>query len=78
MDDKLNEDTRIRITWNIIESASRLSPAKACVKHYLYEHVQSRFLHIKFPDWVIASQLPVERFVGANKATVWRESRTKY
>ena len=77
-DEKLNEDTRIRVTWSIIESASRLAPAKACVKHYLYEHVQSRFLHIKYPDWVIASQLPVERFVGANKASVWRESRTKY
>lgn len=78
IDNNLNEDTRIRITWNILESASKLAPAKACVKHYLTDHVQSRFLQVKYPDWVTASLLPVERFVGASRSQVWRESRTKY
>jgi hypothetical protein len=77
-DEKLNEDTRVRVNWNILLNLSRVAPVKACVKHYLDEHVESRFLNIKYPDWVVASLLPVERFVGASKQDVWRHSREKY
>lgn len=77
-DEKINEETRLRVNWNILLNLSRVAPVKACVKHYLDEHVQSRFLNIKYPDWVVASLLPVERFVGASKQEVWRKSREKY
>ena len=77
-DDAINDDTRILITWKILDSSSRLAMIKPCVKHYLYEQLQSRFLQIKYPDWVTASQLPVERFQGADKASVWRDSKAKY
>lgn len=76
-DAKIDEDTRVRINWRILDSSSRLSICKPCVKHYLYEQLQSRFLKIKYPDWITASLLPVERFVGANKTTVWEDSRNK-
>ena len=76
--ENIDDNTKIRINWQIIESAARLEPAKACVKHYLNDHVNSRFLKIKYPDWITASQLPVERFVGASKEKVWRETRKKY
>jgi hypothetical protein len=76
--EKIGDDTKVRINWQIVESVSKLEPARACVKHYLYDHVESRFLKIKYPDWITASQLPVERFVGATKETVWRETRKKY
>lgn len=74
-DEKMDENTRVRISWNIIEGAARLKPLRACVKHYLNDHVETRFLKIPFTDWVVASQLPVERFVGAKKQEVWAESR---
>lgn len=76
--EKIDDNTKIRINWQIVESASKLAPAKACVKHYLYDHVESRFLKVSYPDWITASQLPVEKFVGASKETVWRETRKKY
>ncbi len=76
-DATIDENTRVRLSWRIIESSSRLAPVFHCVKHYLLEQVQTRFLKIPFPDWVIASQLPVERFVGADKANVWRDLRKK-
>jgi hypothetical protein len=57
---------------------SRVAPVKACVKHYLDSQVQSRFLNIKYPDWVTASLLPVERFVGASKQQVWQDSREMF
>lgn len=76
-DEKVNEDTKIRISWSILSSLSRVSPIKNCVKHYLLDHVESRFLQIKYPDWVTASLLPVERFVGANKQKVWTDTKAK-
>lgn len=77
-DETANEDTKVKVSWNILRSMSRVTPIKACVKHYLDDYVQSRFLNIKYPDWVTASLLPVERFVGASKQDVWKDSREKY
>lgn len=77
-DKNLNEDTRIRLSWRLLETSVKFEPAKACVKHYLYENILTRFMKIPYPDWVIATQLPVERFIGAQKATVWRDTRRKY
>lgn len=76
-DEKINEQTKLRINWNILSNMSRIAPVKACVKHYLDEQIQSRFLNIKYPDWVTASLLPVERFVGASKTSVWQNSRER-
>lgn len=77
-DPKIDESTFVRVSWRIIESTALLKPLRFCVKHYILEQIQTRFLKIPFTDWVIASQLPVERFEGANKKEVWRETRTKY
>lgn len=77
-DNKLSEDAKIKVSWSILSRLAGVAPVDACVKHYLYEHVQSKFLNIKYPDWITASQLPVERFVGATRQRVWRESREKF
>lgn len=77
-DENMDEKTRLRINWRILESSSRLKPIRACVKHYLNDHVQTRFMKIPYNDWLIASQLPVERFVGAKREEVWMDSRKKF
>ncbi len=77
-DDKMDENTKVITSWQLLTSSSKLSPVKACVKHYLFEQVQSKFLKIAYPDWITASQLPVERFVGATKTNVWKDSGKKY
>lgn len=76
--DKMDEDTRIVASWRILNGSSKLRMIKPCVKHYLYSQVQSKFLTIPYPDWLTASQLPVERFEGADRNTVWRDSRKMY
>lgn len=77
-DKNMDEKTRLRMNWNLLQSSSRLKPVQVCVKHYLQEHVLSRFMKIPYNDWVIATQLPVERFVGEKKDVVWRQTRKKY
>lgn len=70
----LDENTRLRYSWSLLNGAARFQTASACVKHYLKDHVASTFLEIPGEDWHTAMMLPVERFVGANKVTVWGDS----
>lgn len=72
------ESSRLRLSWRILLNMSRIVPIESSVKHYLDEQVQSRFLQINYNDWVTASLLPVERFVGASKQDVWRQSRKSF
>jgi hypothetical protein len=74
-DDRIDENRRLQISWNMLNNFSTVAPIKNSVKHYLNEHIQSKFVHIQHEDWLIASQLPVERFVGANKTDVWKNSQ---
>lgn len=70
----LSEATRLKFSWQLIDGVSKFAAAKPCVKHYLYDHVQSPFKAINAQDWATAILLPVEQFVGASTYEVWRES----
>lgn len=67
----LNENTRLKYSWNMIAGVSRFKLAQPCVHRYLMNHVQSPFKRIEAPDWTTAMMLPVERFVGAQKQAIW-------
>ena len=69
--------TRVRLSWGLLSGVAQLKPLAACVKHYLTDHVTTRFLLIPYPDWVVASQLPIESFVGATKTRVWNDTKAK-
>jgi hypothetical protein len=73
-DTTLTENTRLKLSWRLIGGISKFKSAEACVKHYLNSHVMSTFRKIDAPDWTTAMLLPVEQFVGANKAAVWKDS----
>ena len=72
---KMNETTRLRMSWGMLEGSTRFSPVKACVKHYLKSNVKSLFKEIPANDWTTAMLLPVEQFTGAAPVRVWAESR---
>lgn len=76
-DDRMDEHTKIVVSWKLLNSTSRLNMIKPCVKKYLTEQLQSRFLHIMYPDWITASMLPVEKFT-VSKTRVWNDSRAMY
>jgi hypothetical protein len=75
--DKMDESTRLRISYDILKSAARYKYFKPCVKRYLNENVTSRYLKIEPNQWDIAIFLPLERFKKAPEKTVWSESRKK-
>lgn len=66
---------RMQISWSILNSGAKFPGVQACVKHYLKDHVQSRFLDIPQDQWLAAAMMPIEQFQGANKEAVWRQTR---
>ena len=74
---KLNEATKLKYSWALIDGVSRYAAAAPCVKHYLMSQVKSPFRKINSDDWATAMMLPVERFIGASKDQVWMESKRK-
>ena len=74
-DKKYDEDTRIRLSYKMLNSASKFRFFKPCIKKYLMSHVRGRFVKINANAWDVALFLPTERFKKANKGKVHRESR---
>lgn len=72
---KYNNTTKLRISYQILASASRFRYFKPCVKHYLWDHVRSSYLNIEPTNWDSALMLPTEQFKKATSEKVWRESR---
>ena len=70
----MDETTRLKYSWQIIDGVSRFAAAQPCVKQYLTGHVRTQFREISADNWATAMLLPVERFVGASKQEIWSDS----
>ena len=75
--DNMDETTRLRINYRILQSAAKFRFFEPCVKHYLNNHVKSRFLQVDPTQWDVALFLPLERFAKANKLKVYADSKKK-
>lgn len=74
-DKRYDNETRLRINYKVLNSASKYRFFEPCVKHYLNRQLQSRFIHIRASEWQIAAFLPTQKFVGATTKKVWQDSR---
>jgi len=72
---KYDETTKLRISYELLESASKFRFFRPCVKQYLNSHVKSRLLFIPSEQWDIALFLPVGRFTKATETRVYADSR---
>lgn len=72
-----NETTRFNVTYNMLKRAGKMKYFKPCFKHYLTEHVRSRFAKVEAPEWEIAIFLPTAQFEKSSKNNIYRESRRK-
>ena len=75
---KYDEKTRFRLSYDLLKRASGIYQVNPCIKRYLFNHVDSRFLEIKANEWDIAALLPVEQFAKATTNKVWNDSRKKF
>ena len=72
---RMDETTRLKYSWQLIDGISRFKAAQPCIKQYLGGHVKTQFRKVNSEDWATAMLLPVERFVGATKQQIWAESQ---
>jgi hypothetical protein len=70
-----NETTKLRLSYQILESSSRFRFFKPCVKQYLNSHVKSRMLFVPAEQWDMALFLPTARFVKSSQQKVHADSR---
>lgn len=73
-DKKYDKNTKLKVSYDILNRASRFKYFKPCVKHYLLEKVQSKYLSVDPQYWDIALMLPSERFKKDTKENVWKHS----
>ena len=74
---RYNETTRLKITYDILNSSARYKYFKPCVKQYLLSNVRSKFVEVPAQNWETALFLPVEQFKKATKQQVFTDSRKK-
>lgn len=67
--------TRLKLSYNLLKSASRLKSFAPCFKHYLSEHVRSRMIEVPASEWETVLFMPSENFKKQNKNQVWSDSR---
>lgn len=72
--ERYDETTKIRLSYNLLAAATRYEEFKPCLKMYKLDHIASALLPIHGHEWEVAILLPVERFVGKTKLGVWRQS----
>ena len=74
---KKSPDAKFQLTTRLLAGTSELEYYKPCIKHYLTEHVRSKFAEVKAPEWEIATFLPTAIFVKAGTQKIYRDSRKK-
>lgn len=73
--DAIRQSEKLRLSYGLLNAASKFNYFRPCIKRYLNNHVRSRFLYIPAEEWDIALMLPTERFRKSKKAAVWRDSK---
>lgn len=72
---RYDDTTRLRLSYQVLKSASKFRYFKPCVKQYLFSHMQSKFVYVHPSEWDTALFLPLERFTKASKTQVWAQTK---
>ena len=72
---KYNDSTRFKMSYELLAKTAKLKYFKPCFKHYLNEHVKSKFAMVPAPEWEIATFLPTANFEKASTSKVYKDSR---
>lgn len=72
---RYDESTKLKISYDILNGASRFKYFKPCIKQYLFKQMKSQFMYIYPSEWDMALFLPLERFEKASKTQVWAQSK---
>jgi len=74
-DKRYDENTKLRLSYNVLKSTSRFKAFKPTIKKYLRSQVKSRFMKIDSVEWDMALFLPLQKFQKATAQEVYKDSR---
>ena len=72
---KYNASTKLRLSYDVLNSSSKHALFKPCFKQYLTSHVRSQFSMVPAAEWEIATFLPMAQWQKASSTKVYRDSR---
>lgn len=72
---KYDDTTKLRISYEILNSAAKFKYFQPCLKHYLWDNVQgNKYLYVQPSNWDTALMLPLQRFKKATADRVYKDS----
>lgn len=72
---KMNESTKLKLSYQIVKSISDVPLFKPTIKMYLKSHVRSRMVWVDPKEWHFALFLPTQKFQKASVSQVYADSR---
>jgi hypothetical protein len=72
--DKMDGNTRLRISYRLLKNASKMKAFRPTFKQYLPAHIESQIVMVPAQHWETAIFLPTQSFRKANKPKVWADS----
>lgn len=72
---KYDETTKFTLSYSLLKRTSKYKYFKPCIKHYLTDHVRSRFARVSAPEWEIATFLPTADWQKASSSQVYAKSK---
>jgi hypothetical protein len=73
-----DKTTKLKMTYAVLKNYKSLFEATPCIKHYLFNHVRSKFLPISADEWDIVCTLPFQQFKKHSQVKVWADSKKKF
>ena len=70
-DSRMDERTRLKLSYSILDKHTRFMLFRPCVKRYLYSNIKSMFLRVEASEWKTVIFLPTEQFRKSKKETAW-------
>lgn len=74
---EFDDKTRFKLNYSILSASRRFKEFAPCFKHYLTNNITSRLMLVPATEWEVAIFLPTEKFEGADKKQVWKDSKKK-
>ena len=72
---KYDESTKFNLTYRLLNGSRNMRYFKPCFKHYLLNHVKSRFAEVPAPEWEIATFLPTAQWEKSTAGRIYSDSR---
>ena len=75
---KFDDTTKLRVSYQILKSASQMRLFKPCVKRYLFTQVRSKYMYVAPNEWPMCIFLPLAKWQnGVTAEQVYKDSMNK-